>query len=72
MLGEYSYLREEDSDPGSVMRLLARLLDQRHTSTETRSWVLGAMTKLCSSPVSVALARDVCERYLSSLCPKSV
>uniref|UniRef100_A0A4W5RCD3 AP-4 complex subunit epsilon n=1 Tax=Hucho hucho TaxID=62062 RepID=A0A4W5RCD3_9TELE len=65
VLGEYSYLREEDSDPGSVMRLLARLLDQRHTSTETRSWVLGAMTKLCSSPVSVALARDVCERYLS-------
>uniref|UniRef100_A0A8C7NIB9 AP-4 complex subunit epsilon n=1 Tax=Oncorhynchus mykiss TaxID=8022 RepID=A0A8C7NIB9_ONCMY len=67
VLGEYSYLREEESDPGSVMRLLARLLDQRHTSTETRSWVLGAMTKLCSSPVSVALARDVCERYLSSL-----
>uniref|UniRef100_A0A8C8BW82 AP-4 complex subunit epsilon n=1 Tax=Oncorhynchus tshawytscha TaxID=74940 RepID=A0A8C8BW82_ONCTS len=51
VLGEYSYLREEESDPGSVMRLLARLLDQRHTSTETRSWVLGAMTKLCSSPV---------------------
>uniref|UniRef100_A0A8K9UHJ8 AP-4 complex subunit epsilon n=1 Tax=Oncorhynchus mykiss TaxID=8022 RepID=A0A8K9UHJ8_ONCMY len=71
VLGEYSYLREEESDPGSVMRLLARLLDQRHTSTETRSWVLGAMTKLCSSPVSVALARDVCERYLSSLCPTS-
>ncbi|XP_029607686.1 AP-4 complex subunit epsilon-1 [Salmo trutta] len=67
VLGEYSYLREEDSDPGSVMRLLARLLDQRHTSTETRSWVLGAMTKLCSSPVSVALARDVCERYSGSL-----
>uniref|UniRef100_A0A8C7HE65 AP-4 complex subunit epsilon n=1 Tax=Oncorhynchus kisutch TaxID=8019 RepID=A0A8C7HE65_ONCKI len=66
VLGEYSYLREEESDPGSVMRLLARLLDQRHTSTETRSWVLGAMTKLCSSPVSVALARDVCERYLYS------
>ncbi|XP_020347776.2 AP-4 complex subunit epsilon-1 isoform X2 [Oncorhynchus kisutch] len=67
VLGEYSYLREEESDPGSVMRLLARLLDQRHTSTETRSWVLGAMTKLCSSPVSVALARDVCERYSGSL-----
>nr|XP_023991398.1 AP-4 complex subunit epsilon-1 [Salvelinus alpinus] len=67
VLGEYSYLREEDLDPGSVMRLLARLLDQRHTSTETRSWVLGAMTKLCSSPVSVALARDVCERYSGSL-----
>uniref|UniRef100_A0A674A0H5 AP-4 complex subunit epsilon n=1 Tax=Salmo trutta TaxID=8032 RepID=A0A674A0H5_SALTR len=56
VLGEYSYLREEDSDPGSVMRLLARLLDQRHTSTETRSWVLGAMTKLCSSPVSVVVS----------------
>uniref|UniRef100_A0AAZ3NZI0 AP-4 complex subunit epsilon n=1 Tax=Oncorhynchus tshawytscha TaxID=74940 RepID=A0AAZ3NZI0_ONCTS len=68
VLGEYSYLREEESDPGSVMRLLARLLDQRHTSTETRSWVLGAMTKLCSSPVSVALARDVCERYFWLWC----
>uniref|UniRef100_A0A8C7HGC1 AP-4 complex subunit epsilon n=1 Tax=Oncorhynchus kisutch TaxID=8019 RepID=A0A8C7HGC1_ONCKI len=55
VLGEYSYLREEESDPGSVMRLLARLLDQRHTSTETRSWVLGAMTKLCSSPVYTAI-----------------
>ncbi|KAK6309372.1 hypothetical protein J4Q44_G00208350 [Coregonus suidteri] len=66
VLGEYSHLREEQ-DSGTIMRLLARLLDQRNTSTETRSWVLGAMTKLCSNPVSVALARDVCERYSGSL-----
>uniref|UniRef100_A0A6Q2Y611 AP-4 complex subunit epsilon n=1 Tax=Esox lucius TaxID=8010 RepID=A0A6Q2Y611_ESOLU len=66
VLGEYAHLRpDQASDPGKVMRLLTRLLDQRHASAQTRRWILSALTKLCSSPVSIALARDVGERYVS-------
>ncbi|XP_034144045.1 AP-4 complex subunit epsilon-1 [Esox lucius] len=68
VLGEYAHLRpDQASDPGKVMRLLTRLLDQRHASAQTRRWILSALTKLCSSPVSIALARDVGERYFGSL-----
>ncbi|KAJ8002541.1 hypothetical protein DPEC_G00159980 [Dallia pectoralis] len=68
VLGEYAHLSEDpDSDPDRVMRLLARLLDQTHTSAETRCWILSAMTKLNPNPASVTLVRDVGERYSGSL-----
>ncbi|TNN87067.1 AP-4 complex subunit epsilon-1 [Liparis tanakae] len=64
VLGEYSYLREELD---AVLRLLANLLDMRSTSSETKSWVLMAMTKLCGGGAGVSVIREVCETYGSSL-----
>ncbi|KAL0968794.1 hypothetical protein UPYG_G00271970 [Umbra pygmaea] len=66
VLGEFSHLRK-DPDASWVMRLLAKLLDQKHISMETRSWILSAMTKLCSSPGCSVLAKDVGERFSGSL-----
>lgn len=66
VLGKYSHLRE-GLDPLTVMKLLSKLLDQKSTSSETRSWLLTAMTKLCGSPGCVSVAREVAERYSGSL-----
>ncbi|KAM6925669.1 AP-4 complex subunit epsilon-1 [Lycodopsis pacificus] len=66
VLGEYSYLREE-LEAATVLRLLAKLLDMKSTSSETKSWVLVAMTKLCEGGAAVSVAQEVCESYSSSL-----
>ncbi|KAK5867246.1 hypothetical protein PBY51_011756 [Eleginops maclovinus] len=66
VLGEYSYLRE-DLEVDTVLRLLAKLLDMKTTSSETKSWVLMAMTKLCEGGAGVSVAREVSETYSSSL-----
>lgn len=66
VLGEYSYLRQE-LEPATVLRLLAKLLDMKTSSSETKSWVLMAMTKLCEGGAGVSVAREVCETYSSSL-----
>ncbi|XP_070828914.1 AP-4 complex subunit epsilon-1 isoform X1 [Chaetodon trifascialis] len=66
VLGEYSYLREE-LEPATVLRLLAKLLDMKKTSSETKTWVLMAMTKLCEGGAGVSVAREVSETYSSSL-----
>ncbi|KAM4619255.1 AP-4 complex subunit epsilon-1 [Polymixia lowei] len=66
VLGEYSYLRE-GLEPATVLRLLTRLLDMKQTTSETKSWVLMAMTKLCEGSVCVPVAQDVSERYSGSL-----
>ncbi|XP_031715463.1 AP-4 complex subunit epsilon-1 [Anarrhichthys ocellatus] len=66
VLGEYSYLREE-LEAATVLRLLAKLLDMKSTSSETKSWVLVAMTKLCEGGAGVSVAQEVCETYSSSL-----
>ncbi|XP_056137816.1 AP-4 complex subunit epsilon-1 [Lampris incognitus] len=66
VLGEYSHLKA-GLEPATVMRLLVRLLDRRHTSSETKSWVLMAMTKLCEGPACVSVAQEVSERYSGSL-----
>lgn len=66
VLGEYSYLSEE-LEPATVLRLLAKLLDTKTTSSETKSWVLMAMTKLCEGGTGVSVAREVSETYSSSL-----
>uniref|UniRef100_UPI0037E73555 AP-4 complex subunit epsilon-1 n=1 Tax=Semicossyphus pulcher TaxID=241346 RepID=UPI0037E73555 len=66
VLGEYSYLREE-LEPATVLRLLAKLLDSKKTTSETKSWVLTAMTKLCAGGAGVSVAQEVSETYSSSL-----
>nr|XP_020514600.1 AP-4 complex subunit epsilon-1 isoform X1 [Labrus bergylta] len=66
VLGEYSHLSEE-LDPATVLSLLSKLLDSKNTSSETKSWVLVAMTKLCEGRAGVSVAREVSETYSSSL-----
>ncbi|XP_038562187.1 AP-4 complex subunit epsilon-1 [Micropterus salmoides] len=66
VLGEYSYLKEE-LEPATVLRLLAKLLDMKNTRSETKSWVLMAMAKLCQGGAGVSAAQEVSETYSSSL-----
>ncbi|XP_074534430.1 AP-4 complex subunit epsilon-1 [Halichoeres trimaculatus] len=66
VLGEYSHLKEE-LEPTTVLRLLTKLLDSKNTSSETKSWVLTAMTKLCAGGSGVSEAQEVSETYSSSL-----
>lgn len=66
VLGEYSYLMEE-SEQATVLRLLAKLLDMKNTSSETKTWVLMAMTKLSEGEAGVSVAQEVSETYSSSL-----
>lgn len=66
VLGEYSHLRR-DLDPAKVMTLLTKLLDMRQTSSETKTWVLMAMTKLCSGEANVSIAQSVCEDHCNSM-----
>uniref|UniRef100_A0A667ZIR9 AP-4 complex subunit epsilon n=1 Tax=Myripristis murdjan TaxID=586833 RepID=A0A667ZIR9_9TELE len=66
VLGEYSHLRE-GLEPATTLRLLAKLLDMKHTSSETKSWVLLAMSKLCEGPDCVSLAQELSERHGGSL-----
>ncbi|XP_037307696.2 AP-4 complex subunit epsilon-1 [Pungitius pungitius] len=66
VLGEYSYLRGE-LEAATVLKLLAKLLDMKSTSSETKNWVLMAMTKVCEGRVGVSVAQEVCETYSSCL-----
>lgn len=66
VLGEYSHLKEE-LEAATVLRLLAKLLDMKNTTSETKSWVLMAMAKLCEGGASVSVAQEVSETYNSSL-----
>lgn len=66
VLGEYSHLKKE-GEPETVLRLLTKLLDMKQTSSETRSWVLMAMTKLCQRGEGVSIAQEVSETYSSSM-----
>ncbi|XP_060770460.1 AP-4 complex subunit epsilon-1 [Neoarius graeffei] len=66
VLGEYSCMRE-DLDRWEVMALLKKLLEQRGVSSETRSWVLCALTKLCQSSGSTELVLELAESLASSL-----
>lgn len=66
VLGEYSHLKE-GLEPSTVLRLLTKLLDSKSTSSETKSWVLTAMTKLCVGGTGVSEAQVVSEKYSSSL-----
>ncbi|XP_029992405.1 AP-4 complex subunit epsilon-1 [Sphaeramia orbicularis] len=66
VLGEYSHLSAE-LEPATVMTLLSKLLDLKHTSSETKSWVLMAMTKLCEGGVAISVAQDIYETHSSSM-----
>lgn len=66
VLGEYSHLRE-DLEPATVVRLLANLLDLKQASSETKSWVLLAMTKLCEGEAAISVLQGVSETYSSSM-----
>uniref|UniRef100_A0AAR2IX48 AP-4 complex subunit epsilon n=1 Tax=Pygocentrus nattereri TaxID=42514 RepID=A0AAR2IX48_PYGNA len=66
VLGEYSCLKE-DVDQQEVIRLLKKLLEQRGVSSETRSWALSALTKLCKGPGYAELALELAESLSSSL-----
>ncbi|CAJ1056492.1 AP-4 complex subunit epsilon-1 [Xyrichtys novacula] len=66
VLGEYAHLRT-DLEPATVLRLLSKLLDSKNTSSETKSWVLIAMTKLCDGRTGISAAQEVSETYSSSL-----
>uniref|UniRef100_A0A665VCQ8 AP-4 complex subunit epsilon n=1 Tax=Echeneis naucrates TaxID=173247 RepID=A0A665VCQ8_ECHNA len=66
VLGEYSHLKDE-LEPTVVLKLLAKLLDMKHTSSETKSWILMAMTKLCEGGAEVSVVREVSETYSSSM-----
>ncbi|XP_058500956.1 AP-4 complex subunit epsilon-1 [Solea solea] len=66
VLGEYSHLSEE-LKPATVLELLEKLLDRKQTSSETKSWALMAMTKLCEGRAGVSVAQQVSETYISSM-----
>ncbi|XP_077372229.1 AP-4 complex subunit epsilon-1 [Festucalex cinctus] len=66
VLGEYSHLRE-DLQPATVVSLLAKLLDLKQASSETKTWVLQAMTKLCEGEAGMSALREISETYSSSM-----
>lgn len=66
VVGEYAHLNK-DLEPDAVLRLLVKLLDMRSSTSETKSWVLMAMTKLCSGGAALSVAREVSETYVSSM-----
>ncbi|KAM9376860.1 AP-4 complex subunit epsilon-1 [Pholidichthys leucotaenia] len=66
VLGEYSYLRD-DLEPAGILRLLTKLLDMKNSSSETKAWVLMAMTKLCEGGAGVSVAQEISEAYSSTL-----
>ncbi|KAI2648581.1 AP-4 complex subunit epsilon-1 [Labeo rohita] len=63
VLGEYTHL-QESVDQHEVTRLLAKLLDQRSVSSETRVWILSALTKISEGHTDLIL--DLAESLSSS------
>lgn len=66
VLGEYSHLKEE-LEPTTVTVLLAKVLAMKSASSETKTWALMAMTKLCDGGSGAAVAQQVSEAYGSCL-----
>ncbi|XP_068595563.1 AP-4 complex subunit epsilon-1 [Brachionichthys hirsutus] len=66
VLGEYSHLSKE-FEPVSVLKLLANLLDLKKTSSETKSWILMAVMKICDGGEGLSVAQEVSEMYSDSL-----
>ncbi|KAG5839414.1 hypothetical protein ANANG_G00204720 [Anguilla anguilla] len=58
VLGEFSFLKV-GLEPSLVLAQLARLLEQGRITMETRSWILGAMCKLCGGAACVGVAGEV-------------
>ncbi|XP_062849431.1 AP-4 complex subunit epsilon-1 [Trichomycterus rosablanca] len=66
VLGEYSHMRK-GLDQCEVISLLKKLLEQRGVSSETKSWVLLALTKLCQGSGHAELVMELAESLSSSL-----
>lgn len=66
VLGEYSHLKEE-LEPTTVPMLLAKVLAMKNATSETKTWALTAMTKLCDGGAGAAVAQQVSEAYSSCL-----
>ncbi|XP_066523362.1 AP-4 complex subunit epsilon-1 isoform X2 [Hoplias malabaricus] len=66
VLGEYSCLKK-DVEQQEAFRLLRKLLEQKGVSSETKSWVLSALTKLREGPGCAELALELAESLSSSL-----
>ncbi|KAJ8343558.1 hypothetical protein SKAU_G00308870 [Synaphobranchus kaupii] len=66
VLGEFSFLKV-GLEPSVVLAQLGRLLEQSRITTETRSWVLAAMCKLCGGAACAGVAGEVAGRYGGSL-----
>ncbi|XP_067235633.1 AP-4 complex subunit epsilon-1 isoform X2 [Chanodichthys erythropterus] len=63
VLGEYSDF-QECVDQREVIRLLTKLLDQRSVTSETRVWILSALTKISEGQTDLIL--DLSESLSSS------
>ncbi|XP_026110031.1 AP-4 complex subunit epsilon-1-like [Carassius auratus] len=63
VLGEYAHL-QGSVDRREVIRLLTQLLDQRSVSSETRVWILSALTKIPEGQTDLIL--HLAERLSSS------
>ncbi|KPP66345.1 AP-4 complex subunit epsilon-1-like, partial [Scleropages formosus] len=66
VLGEFSFLKE-GLEPADVVERLGKLLDDDAITTETRCWVLAAMSKLCGSSDALCKAEKVAHKYTSCL-----
>ncbi|XP_016113142.1 AP-4 complex subunit epsilon-1 [Sinocyclocheilus grahami] len=63
VLGEYAHL-QESVDQREVIQFLTQLLDQRSVSSETRVWILSALTKISEGQTDLIL--DLAESLSSS------
>ncbi|XP_028305492.1 AP-4 complex subunit epsilon-1 [Gouania willdenowi] len=66
VLGEFSHL-QQDVGAETVVCLLDKLLHMKNSTSETKTWVLMAMTKVCEGAACAPLVQSVCETYSSSL-----
>uniref|UniRef100_A0A4W3KHW9 AP-4 complex subunit epsilon n=1 Tax=Callorhinchus milii TaxID=7868 RepID=A0A4W3KHW9_CALMI len=66
VLGEYSYLKT-DVKPEDTIQKLLRLLEQSSTSSETKAWILAAITKLFRLTVNTNLLSKIVHNYSSSM-----
>ncbi|XP_066557479.1 AP-4 complex subunit epsilon-1 [Amia ocellicauda] len=66
VLGEYSYLKS-DLMPEVVLDKLVTLLDQVWVTSETKSWVMAAITKLSSGTTCTKTVSEVVLKFSTSL-----
>ncbi|MGH0132215.1 UNVERIFIED_CONTAM: hypothetical protein FKN15_021636 [Acipenser sinensis] len=66
VLGEYFFLKAE-TKPEVVLDKLGRLLDQSSVTSETKGWIMAAITKLSSHTVCPNTVAEVAQKYTTSL-----
>nr|XP_033776243.1 AP-4 complex subunit epsilon-1 isoform X2 [Geotrypetes seraphini]XP_033776244.1 AP-4 complex subunit epsilon-1 isoform X2 [Geotrypetes seraphini] len=65
VLGEYSYLKT-DVHPESIMAKLSTYLELNSVTSETKAWLLGAVTKLAALTPSADIVDKLTEKFSSS------